>query len=388
MTKILFTLGSTGNSDYLNYFPTFELVRGISESGQNVHLLVTDNAEFPETAKQEESGKWLRKVKHDYRTSFGFSHNMAAYLRENDDYDIYHTNGLRTHLNHLTCVTARRKNRPYLITPYGMLRDYMPGNRRGLASKLYHRVFFSHDIRNATCLRAINFEEGKQMRDMGLENPIACIPWPNYIPPYLDEAVAIGQKWKKEHPDNRRVASVITDVDFKSLELLIDAFEAVAEPGSELLLIDFGYVSSTARIKEFLKEHNSANVRIVENNSDFDNTALLASCCSTVIPANHIFMGAVLARSLLCLTPVICVYDPSTENVPAIDCGWWCMQDKMAFERMISASLLMDYDVLDQKGQNGRKQVKETYSTEVVVKQMVRVYHWLLGMESKPDYVI
>lgn len=125
MSKILFTIGGEGSSSRLNYLPTFELVQGISMIGKEVHLVVTDRTPIPKTNVDSDSAVWLRIVPHDYRTSIGFSRNMNAYLRKNADYDIYHTNGLCTYLNHLTCVTARQQH------PHGEAVPQRAGGRAG-----------------------------------------------------------------------------------------------------------------------------------------------------------------------------------------------------------------------------------------------------------------
>lgn len=388
MSKILFTIGGEGSSSRLNYLPTFELVQGISMIGKEVHLVVTDRTPIPKTNADSDSAVWLRIVPHDYRTSIGFSRNMNAYLRKNADYDIYHTNGLCTYLNHLTCVTARRNNRPYLITPYGMMNDYRPGI--SIASRLYHRVFFSHDIRGASCLRALDHAEAMRFRKMGLENPIAIIPWPIGVPDFLENAVAIGTKWKEEHPQNRRIGCFIVDYALQPMETVIDAFQKVAEPETELILIDFGYVDrkDTEKIKNLVRQRNIHNVRVSERDNDFNNTVILASCCATVIPSHHQFLGHAVARSLLCHTPVICVHEAGWIDMPYMNCGWWCSSDKASLEKFISIAMLSDLDVLKQKGIAGHKLVLENYGQKVIASKMIRVYDWLMGLAPKPPYVI
>lgn len=385
MTKILFTLGWTGRKGSLNFLPTYELVRGISAIGEDAHLLVSDRAELPELEREESSDKWLRRVPHDYRTAFGFSRNMSNFLNVNEDYDIYHTNGLSTYVNHLTCTTARRRKRPYLITPYGMLSDY---RSRSMADRLLHRVFFSNDVRHASCLRAISMEEGQQFRRLGLENPIACIPWPNYVPLFIDKAVEQGQDYRRKHPDSRRIATVLVNDNDDSLPKVLDAFAAVAGEKDELIVFNCGYVRSTDAARRLISDRRMENVRICEGMADYDNTVVLASCSATVLPANHIFVGPVIARSLLCLTPVIVACDPEWEEVPAMNCGWWCPPDGHHMERLISAALMMDNELLNKKGLNGRKLILSTYDTRVVAAKMLRLYDWLLGKCGKPDFVI
>ena len=300
MTKILFTLGWKDDiKSVYNYYPTFELVRGLSALGQDVHLLAPDNIEMPECARSPEAERWLRLVPNDYRTHMGFSRNMASWLRKEEAYDIYHTNGLNNHLNHLTCATARRLDRPYLITPYGMLDDYHSWHRQKLSYAVYRRFFFNNDIRYASCLRAISEDEAHRLREIGLKNPIACIPWPNEIPDYINQVVEAGKEWKEENSDRRRIAGVLVDTPDGSLLRMINAFTEVAEPKDELVLVDMGYIASAEPIKRFVKERNLKNVKVMERRNEYDTSVMIATCSATVIPGHHLYVGPIVARSLL-----------------------------------------------------------------------------------------
>lgn len=387
MSKILLTLGWSGTDDSLNYMPTFELAHGMHRLGQDVNLLVTDRTELPEPARRGDAQDWVRTVHHDYRTSFCFSRNMCAYLNEHE-FDIYHTHGLGTHVNHMTCATARRLHHPYLITPYCLLNDYRPDSRRGIARRIYHGVFLRKDFEQASCLRAINQEEAEGMRRMGLEAPIAIIPWPSRVPEFLDQAIERGHRWKDQNPERKRVALIIVDTEDNPVKKVIDAFTAVAEEGSELLLLDFGYVRSTDFAKELIRERNLRNVKVVDYTNDFDNFSLLASCCATVIPSHHQFMGSALSHTLLCETPAICIHSHEWEDVPAMDCGWWCPNDPFSMESFISAAMMMDPALIAKKGANGRRLIMRDYAAPVIAGRMIRLYDWLLGKEEKPAYVI
>lgn len=54
-----------------------------------------------------------------------------------------------------------------------------------------------------------------------------------------------------------------------------------------------------------------------------------------------------------------------------MDCGWWCSPLPQSLENQISTALMMDYELLAEKGRNGRKLILDKYSTEVVSNQMI-----------------
>ena len=57
-----------------------------------------------------------------------------------------------------------------------------------------------------------------------------------------------------------------------------------------------------------------------------------------------------------------------------MDCGWWCSPLPQSLENQISTALMMDYELLAEKGRNGRKLILDKYSTEVVSNQMIQLY--------------
>lgn len=389
MTKILFTLGWNGNNrDRLNYLPTIELIRGIHSKGHEVHLLATDDMKLPEHLEHMRGEfEWLRTLPNDFRTHFGYSHNMEKYLHDHDDYEIYHTNGLLTHLNHLTCSIARKRRLPYVVTPYGMLNDYRPGTKPTLYNRIYRHVYFNSDGRRASCIRAISREEGLRFRRMGVENPIACIPWANPIPDWLDEAMDKGRRLKAERK-GRRVGTVLVDLEDATIDQLIAAFAKVAEPEDDLLLMDMGYVNTRARAEEAIAKHRLRNVRIVEQMDEYATTVLITSCCVMALPGSHIFMGPVIARSLLCRVPVIIAHSMDWENVEEINCGWWCPKGAGRLPQLLSSAMMMPFELLDEKGENGRQLIIKEHSASVAADRMLRLYDWLLGKSDRPEFVI
>jgi poly(glycerol-phosphate) alpha-glucosyltransferase len=87
---------------------------------------------------------------------------------------------------------SRKNNRPYLISPHGMLDPWALKNSRW-KKKIVYALFERAHLRGARCLRALCASEANSMRRLQLKNDIAVIP--NGID--LPAAVTLSQPpWK------------------------------------------------------------------------------------------------------------------------------------------------------------------------------------------------
>ena len=113
--------------------------------------------------------------------------------------DISHTHGLWLYPSIAAGRYHRARNRPYLISPHGMLDPWAMKNSRW-KKKIAWALFEGGHLRDAHCLRALCASEARSIRQLGLKNPIAIIP--NGIDPPADEN-ADALKLGNEKAENR-----------------------------------------------------------------------------------------------------------------------------------------------------------------------------------------
>ena len=117
--KILQTIAGFGAKSGGTSTCTYDLLNAMHRENYEVDLmtLVVKDTSDRLMGKGEQ---WIKALPNDGISSYGYSSNMNKFLGQSD-YDLYHTNGMWMHCNHETCVVARRKGKPYIITPHGML---------------------------------------------------------------------------------------------------------------------------------------------------------------------------------------------------------------------------------------------------------------------------
>ena len=89
--------------------------------------------------------------------------------------EVLHTHGIWTYLSIGVPRWARRNQKPYIVSPHGMLDAWALDNsklKKKVAAALYER----RHLRGAACLHALCASEADSIRAFGLKNPIATIP--------------------------------------------------------------------------------------------------------------------------------------------------------------------------------------------------------------------
>ena len=88
---------------------------------------------------------------------------------------VLHTHGIWSYLSIGVPRWARKHDRPYIVSPHGMLDAWALENsktKKKVASALYER----RHLKRAACLHALCASEADSIRAFGLKNPIATIP--------------------------------------------------------------------------------------------------------------------------------------------------------------------------------------------------------------------
>lgn len=89
--------------------------------------------------------------------------------------DISHTHGLWLYPSIAAKNYSRKKNRPYLISPHGMLDPWALKNSRW-KKWIACRMFEREHLRGARCFRALCASEADSIRQFQLKNDIVVIP--------------------------------------------------------------------------------------------------------------------------------------------------------------------------------------------------------------------
>ncbi len=311
---------------------------------------------------------------------YGYSNQLKEELNK-DFYDLLHGHGLWQYPVHQMAVTARKLNKPYLISPRGMLESWslkQKKNKKRIALKLFQKG----DLELASCLHATAKMEAESLRAMGLKNPIAVIP--NGI---STNEFSLGNEKKNDN----KILFLSRIHPKKGIELLIESWAELnpsLKKGWSVDIVGNGEEDYIQKLKNLIAKKNlKGQIQILPPIYNREKISYYQKASLFVLPTYSENFGIVIAEALACGTPVITTKGTPWSDLEKYNCGWWIDIGRKPLVIALENALQQKQSDLDKMGINGRNLIEEKYSIDAVAKQMTQTYQWLLGKTSKPEFV-
>ena len=356
-----------------------DLLDGMNSCGVQVELLTTTS---PGEANLAQGRPWLIEVPRDYKDPLEYSRNIRQAL-ETSDYDLYHAHALWRDVNHATCSVARRKGRPYIISPHGML--YPSALRiKSWRKKIMLALWFRRDIQRASCLHVTSMTELEHCRAFGYKGAIALIPNPVVIPEKLPSTA-----------DNPNTAPVIGYLGrlhpIKKVDHLLRGAALAMQQGSKVFRIQLLGNGAPEYEAHLHTETKRLGIEHIVEFAGFvrgaEKYARLTTLTALMLPSEQENFGMVVPESLLCSTPVYASLGTPWQELNTHGCGWWRNNSPETIAATIREILELPQDELRLMGERGHALVKEKYEQHKVARMMMQLYAWLCGHGEKPDFV-
>ncbi len=299
---------------------------------------------------------------------------------------MYHGNGLWMFVNHITASIARKKHKPYLITPHGMLYpDAMA--RSAWKKRVAELLWFKKDIMEATCIHATCKPEVEVIRNYGYKGPIALIPNPVPRFDYFSEI---------NGAHGNRIGFLGRLHPRKNVHGLIQAWIQLGEKvkNAELVIMGVGTPEYEAYLKELASKciyNNIVFKGFVRGREKYETLASMRALC---VPSDFENFGMIVTEALSVGTPVIASKGTPWEELNGIPsasnigkCGWWIDATVVTIADTINKALALTDEEVTTMGENGKRLVKEKYAAEKVALMMYNLYRWIAGEIEKPEFV-
>jgi len=357
---------------------TYDLVTALNEIGCSTDLLTGGELMSRQGIIRQDTFVKVRPFEN--RTPIAYAPQMRDFLRQENDYALYHTNGLWVYVNHITCAIAREKHKPYVISPHGML--YPQALERSYWKKwLLLQLWFKQDLHSAACIHCTCKEEMIHCRELGLENPIAVIPNPVPIPHYIPDIVKNNEKDNLRF-SRHRVGFIGRMHPRKRVERILQAWELYAERpnDAELVLIGVGEPDYVDSLKQYVHEHHLKNVIFTGQLDGENKFRELATLRCIFVPSDFENFGMIVPEALMVGTPVLASKGTPWQELESEHCGWWndaTSEDILAVMREIFADGAETE--LRKKGERGQLLVKNRYSSTAIAKKMAMLYEVIVS---------
>lgn len=363
---------------------TRDIMEGLYDLGAEIDLLTVSSNDILGRGRP-----WLKEVPNDYKSPFAMSRNIQLFIRKSD-YDLYHANALWMGSTHDTCRIARKKGKPYALSPHGMLYPTALAVS-SWKKKILLSLGFKKDIMMATCLHTTCQQEAMYCRQFGYKGPIAVIP--NAV--VLPKGVELKDRIYRDEKGRRQIGFLGRLHPIKKVEQILYALDKLQDRG--LRINDILSLQVMGRYDEgyekWLKDEVSRLklqecVEFVGPVEGRDKYERLSRLSALLVPSAQENFGMVVPEALICGTPVYASLGTPWRELNECDAGWWRSNDPETIASVINEILSLDDDSLLQKGRNGRELIELGYEQHRVAGMMLQLYEWCIFGGEKPEFVI
>lgn len=305
---------------------------------------------------------------------FAYNFSLKQTIRALGNYDIYHAQGIWQYPTYALVDVARSSNKPYLITPRGMLYPQDIAKSSTIFKKLSLKSRLLRDLNHAACVHVTCEEEMRHCRNLGVTAPIAIVPNPVEIKDY---------PYKKEDA-KFRLGYLGRISRRKNVEGLIHAFATLGDEvkDAELLIIGGGDKEYETFLKTEAATLGLTNVVFAGFLNGEEKDKALASCSVLAMPSEFENLGNVILEGLVRRIPCIATTGAPWEELNTEHCGWQVPYTPKDITEAVRQALRTSPEELAVMGENGRQLMKRRYSVEAVARNMKSLYEWILGGEK------
>lgn len=314
-------------------------------------------------------------------SSFGWAPQMLDIL-ERVDPQVVDVQGLWMYPSVASVTWHRRKGRPYLITPRGMLEPWAVANAR-TKKRIASALFESRHLKNAACLRATSDMEAQSIRQFGLRNPVSVIPNTLELP------AVVQTDDSDKPPESRRILFVSRIHPKKGADILLRAWSRLQDklPNWEVVIAGPDENGHQQELEALARDLQLNRVSWRPRVGRDEKHALYRSADVFVLPTHSENFGLVIAEALANEVPVITTKNAPWSDLATHDLGWWIDNTPEDLARaLLQSASLSDQDRKDM-GRRGREFVQKTYGLEETGDRLFEMYAWVAGQGQKPTTV-
>ena len=323
---------------------------------------------------------------------WGYSNQLLPALLA-ADLDILSIHGLWKYCSLASQRWHRRKGRPYIVHPHGMLESWALQNagwKKRIAAVLYE----NQHLRGAACLRALCEAEAQSIRAYGIRNPVCVIPNGVDLPgSFQDSGFGVEGSDLMRVARRRKVLLYLGRLHpKKNLANLIRAWKKILDSQSRgewvLAIAGWDQAGHERELKKLTSEAGLIeSVRFLGPLFGQDKDAAYRGCDAFTLPSLSEGLPMTVLEAWAYAKPVLMTPECNLPEGYAADAA---LQIGTS-QKEIAAGLKQLTEMTDNDrkamGDRGRTLVATKFSWPRVGEQMRSVYEWVLGGRATPQSV-
>jgi glycosyltransferase involved in cell wall biosynthesis len=295
--------------------------------------------------------------------------------------DVVHDHGLWLMPNVEAGRAALRARKPFIVTPHGMLSSTALSFSR-LKKRVVWALLQGDVVRRAACIHVSSEQEYNEVRDFGLQNPVAIIRSGIDIP-------ELDNRSTTRTDAGRVVLSLGRIHPKKGLDRLVRAWAMVevTHPNWCLRIVGPDELGHTGELVALAGELKTQRVSIEGPVVGDAKIAAYREADLFVLPTLNENFAITVAEALAVGTPVIATKGAPWHGLECEGCGWWIDHGVAPLVATLAEAMDMERGVLRAKGAKGRAWMKRDFSWDRVAHDMLNVYGWLSSGGEVPGTV-
>ncbi len=318
----------------------------------------------------------------------GFSPSLLRGILGEDGWGAVSIQGLWEYPAYAGYRLARERGLPVIVSPRGML-DGWALRRAAIKKRLVGWLFHDRLVRGASCLHALNEEEARAFRRIGLRAPVAVIPNGISLPRLGERTNGARYRWPGS-VRARRLLYLGRLHPKKGLPQLLRAWGRVVRDQQDWSLVIAGPDSNgtrawlEARIDE---DCLGSSVVLLDSVYGEDKAAIMESVDGFVLPSLSEGFSMALLEAASYGVPSVYTRACAFPELEARGGGLEVDSEPRQIERGMRELMGMDERERRAAGEAARRLVAERYTWDRAGEAMAAVCHWLAGGGDQPSCV-
>ncbi len=292
------------------------------------------------------------------------------------EHDLVHIHEIWHYPCYIACKTAKKANRPYIVTVHGELEPWCV-DHKAFKKRIYSALIQKRILNEASAIHAVTQEEAEHIRAFGVSAPIVVIP--NGIEPTDFQGLPSPEEMDRLYPElvGKKVLLFLGRIhQKKGLDILARAFGQIARSRKDLHLLIVGpdndnYRSQVERLleSEGILDRTTFTGMLTER----EKLAALSRADICAIPSYSEVRTIVALEAMACGVPVVITRQCHFPEVAEARAG--IVIEPNADQLADALNKLLDNPRLcKEMGENGRRLIMEKFTWDKVADQMIQLY--------------
>jgi glycosyltransferase involved in cell wall biosynthesis len=297
---------------------------------------------------------------------------LGALRRASVDAELLHSHGLWVMPNVYPGWVARSASTPLVISPRGTLSPWAL-NHSKWRKKVFWALAQGRVVERASCLHATAESEYRDLRHLGLRQPVCIIP--NGV-----DVAPLDEPGFSAHGAAPHTILYVGRLHVKKgIDLLLRAWAIVAPslPDWRLQIVgpdDGGYEAPLRRLAASL---GAPRVSFEAAVYGARKQALYRAASVHVLASHSENFGMTVAEALANGTPVITTHGTPWSGLVSEGCGWWIDIGVEPLVVALREAAGTGAEGLRERGARGRLWMQREFSWDKLARDMAAVYRWL-----------